>query len=110
MELIAAFFSYPLKDQMKIWDGTKLSVFYSPKKTTVDITKTSNSEHYLVDTNGEKDQNYQLSTTDSEEMIKLKIKLSQLNNHLVLYHKRSQIYFTYSFKKRSSFSKCSSTC
>ena len=50
---------------IKIWFGTKVLVFSSRKKN-VDLTVTSNSEQYLVDTNDDKDQNYQLSTTYDE--------------------------------------------
>ena len=52
-------------DHMKSWDGTK--VFIGPKNSTVDLTATSNSEIILVDTNDDKDQNYQLSNTDDEK-------------------------------------------
>ena len=58
------FFSYLLIDLMKIWDGTKLLVLCSLKENTLDLTATSNSEHYSVDTNDNEDQNYQLSTTN----------------------------------------------
>ena len=37
------------------------------QKNTVDLTATSNYEHYSVDTNDDKDQNYQLIITDDEE-------------------------------------------
>ena len=46
------------------WD--KGISFCSPKKCTVDLIATSNSENYSVDTNDDKDKNYQLSTTDEE--------------------------------------------
>ena len=59
-------FPYPLMDNMNSWDSTNLLVLCLPKKNTVDLTATSNYEHYSVDTNDDEDQNYQLSTTDYE--------------------------------------------
>ena len=55
-----------------------------PKRPTVDLTATSNSELFLVDTNDEKYQNYELRTTDDEKSDEKNIQLGQLNNHLVL--------------------------
>ena len=65
--LITALFPYPLMDYMKIWDGTRILVFVGPKKPIVDLTVTSNSELFSLDTNDEKDQNHQLSTIDDEK-------------------------------------------
>ena len=70
-----------------------ISFLFVPKNLTVDLTATSNSEHYSVDTNYQEDQNDQLSTTNDEKMIKPKIQLIQLNNHLVMQYKLRQIYF-----------------
>ena len=66
-----------------------------PQKPTIDLTATSNSKLVLVDTNDERDQNYQLSTTDDEKKIKYSIdpakqspsaaeKLRQIYLHLLL--------------------------
>ena len=53
-------------DHMKSWHRTKLLGIYLPKKT-VYFTATSNSENYSVDTNDDKDKNYQFSITDDGE-------------------------------------------
>ena len=44
--------------------------FCFPKKTTVDVTATFNSESYSVRVNDNKDQNYQVSTNYYEENYK----------------------------------------
>ena len=64
-------FQYPLMDHMKIWDGTKVFFLFTPKKTTVYLIATYNSEHYSVDTNDDEDKNYQLSTTGDKENSKI---------------------------------------
>ena len=43
-----------------------------PKRPTVDLTATSDYDLFLVDTNDEKYQNYQLSTADDEKNDKTK--------------------------------------
>ena len=65
MDLIVTFFTYPLMNHMKIWDGTKV-LFLFAKNKTVDLIATPSYEHYSVDTNDDEDQNYQLSSTDDE--------------------------------------------
>ena len=68
MKLIVVYFPYPLIHNMKIWDSTNVIYFcWSPQKYSVDLTATSNSELSSMDTNDDKDQNYQLSTTDDEK-------------------------------------------
>ena len=69
-----------------------ISFLLAPKKTTVDLTATSNSELIPVDINDEKYQNYQPSNTDDKKMMKKNIQLSLINNHLVLQRKLRQIY------------------
>ena len=69
-----------------------ISFLFDPKNLTVDLTATSNSEHYSVDTNDDENQNYELSTTNDEKIMKPKIQLMQLNNHLVMQYKLRQIY------------------
>ena len=65
----------------------------APQNRTVDLTATSNSKLFQMDTNDEKDKNYQLITTDDETMMKPNIPLIQLNNHLLLHHKLRQLYY-----------------
>ena len=84
---------YPLMNRTDISDGTEVLVFVCPKNLTVDLSATSNSEHYSVDTNDQEDQNDQLSTTNDGKMMKPNIQLIQLNNHLVMQYKLRQIYF-----------------
>ena len=43
-----------------------INFLVTPKNPTVDLTETYNYEHYSVDANDDKDQNYQLSTTDDK--------------------------------------------
>ena len=65
-EKIVTLFHYLFMDHMKIWEGTKKLVIFYLKKNNVDLTATSNSGHYLVDTNADKEddfQMFQMSTT-----------------------------------------------
>ena len=57
-------FLYTLMNHMTIWDGTKVFFWSVPINTTIDITATSNSKLFSMDTNDDKDHNYQLSMTD----------------------------------------------
>ena len=70
-----------------------ISFLFVPKNLTVDLSATSNSEHYSVDTNGQEDKNDQLSTTNDGKMMKPNIQLIQLNNHLMMQYKLRQLYF-----------------
>ena len=44
-----------------------ISFLFFQNKTTVNLTATSNFEHYSLDTNDDENRNYQLSSTDYEE-------------------------------------------
>ena len=44
-----------------------ISFLFDPQKPTVDLTATSNDEHYSVGTNDDQDKNCQLSNTDEKE-------------------------------------------
>ena len=48
---IVTLFQYPLLIKLITGTAQTSSIFVTPKKTTVDLTATSNSEHVSVDTN-----------------------------------------------------------
>ena len=81
-------FQYPFMNHIKIRNRTKKLVLCYPPKNTFDLTVTSNSEHFSVDTNNDEEkmifQNTILVPLMMKKMMKLKIQLSQLNHILVM--------------------------